>query len=132
MAIGIVTAQMSMQKGHSLPKTVIETIRNHTTNPMPPTVPAVTPHHIQRGSRPPETSRAPTSRSTAKAIPPMKELGTPSRLPCHTSREAPQETSGLTSQDRFASGSLRSFSSLTMSSQEAAMPMREPAMSSQP
>ena len=95
------------------------------------TVPAVRPHHTQRGSRPPEASRTPANSSTAKAIAPTKELGTPSRLPCHTFRESPHDTNGLMSQDRFARGSLMSFSSLTMSSQEAAMPMSEPIMSSQ-
>ena len=114
-----------------MPNTVIETIRNHTTKAMPPTVPAVIAHHTQRGRRWPQASSAPTNRSTAKAIAPMNELGTPSRLPCHTFRESPHETSGLMSHDRFASGCLMSLSSLVISSQQAAIPMREPIMSSQ-
>ena len=62
---------------------------------------------------------------------PMKELGTPRRLPCHTSSEAPQDTRGLTSQTRSTCGFLSSDSSLAMSSQEAPMPMRPATTSSQ-
>ena len=63
---------------------------------------------------------------------PMKELGTPRRLPCHTFREAPQDTSGFTSQARSVAG-LRSWvSSARISSQLAASPSSPHRTSSSP
>ena len=128
----MVTDQMTMQKGQSLPKVMMETDRNQMTKAIPPRLPALSPHHIQRGRRAPLSRTMPIAASAPKAMAPTKELGTPSRFPCHTLRESPQDTRGLTSQTSSASG-LRSRSSwAVMSSQQARIPMSAHTVSSQP
>ena len=92
----MVTDQMTMQKGQSLPKVMMETDRNQMTKAIPPRLPALSPHHIQRGRRAPLSRTMPIAPRAPKAMAPTKELGTPSRFPCHTLRESPQDTSAHT------------------------------------
>src|SRR6187402_3665079 len=104
MNVGIITDQVTLHHGHSVPSTKTLWLISQPTRVMPPRVPIVNRIQYQRAKRAPASSATPTPITRVQQISPRIGFGKPNSDPCQEARFLPQVTSGLMLQSSTVCG----------------------------